>query len=182
VQLGLTDDHHLISDSASLTLPKLMDRYLPAGNETVQEKLIKFLPAISPAVIDAFAWLGAFSGTETLGKTNLSSADALLHFLQVKWVLAPQDKDMIVMQHQFDYQLADGKKGKRFSSLVVKGKDQTHTAMAQTVGLPLGIACRLVMEDKVNDAGVIVPVSAKWYEPILAELSLHGINFVETEG
>ena len=65
------------------------------------------------------------------------------------------------------------------SSLIVKGQDQLHTAMAKTVGLPLGIAAKLIMEEKIKLAGLHIPVVPEIYQPVLEELEKHSIKFDE---
>jgi saccharopine dehydrogenase-like NADP-dependent oxidoreductase len=87
---------------------------------------------------------------------------------------------MIVMQHQFEYLL--GKERKRIvSSMVVKGKDKIETAMSLTVGLPLGIAAKLILDGKIRSAGVKIPVEKVFYEPILKELEDYGIRFIDED-
>ncbi len=63
--------------------------------------------------------------------------------------------------------------------MIVKGNDQLHTAMAKTVGLPLGIAAKLIMQGKIKTPGLQIPVSPEVYEPVLAELEKHAIKFKE---
>ena len=88
------------------------------------------------------------------------------------------DKDMIVMLHEIEYSI--NKKHKSVTSrLVINGEDQQHTAMARTVGLPLAIATRLILENKINLAGLHIPVLSQIYEPVLEELELNGIKFIE---
>ena len=91
-----------------------------------------------------------------------------------------EDKDMIVMQHQFHYQL-NGEEKCFHSSLVLEGKDQIHTAMSMTVGLPLAIATKLILQQKIKLSGVQIPVMKEIYEPVLEELKSFGIDFVEQE-
>ena len=67
----------------------------------------------------------------------------------------------------------------RRSSLVVIGDDQIHTAMAKTVGLPVGIAARLILSERIKEYGVQLPVSAAMAQPILNELETLGIRFIE---
>jgi saccharopine dehydrogenase-like NADP-dependent oxidoreductase len=87
---------------------------------------------------------------------------------------------MIVMQHRFDY--SEGTQQKRlFSSLVVMGADHRKTAMAMTVGLPLGIAAIKILNGQVKTRGVAMPVQKDIYEPVLNELALMGICFNEHE-
>ena len=85
----------------------------------------------------------------------------------------------VVMQHQFEYLLA-GKRSRLVSSLVVIGKDSHETAMSITVGLPVGIAVRLILEEKILATGVRIPTTPEFYDPILAELEEYGIRFIET--
>jgi saccharopine dehydrogenase-like NADP-dependent oxidoreductase len=89
------------------------------------------------------------------------------------------DKDMIVMLHEIGFEIA-GEKKEIKSCLIVKGEDQKHTAMAKTVGLPLGIAAKLILQDKIKIKGLHIPVAKEIYEPVLSELELHEIKFNET--
>ena len=126
-------------------------------------------------------WLGLFSD-KPVGHANATPAQLLERLLAEKWQLEPHDHDMIVMQHQFEYEL-DGKLHARTSSLIVLGEDATHTAMAKTVGLPLGMAVRRLAQGEVAHRGVVIPTHADLYEPILAELKQdYQIEFVEEEG
>jgi saccharopine dehydrogenase-like NADP-dependent oxidoreductase len=61
------------------------------------------------------------------------------------------------------------------------GKNKDETAMALTVGLPLGIATKLLHTGKINPKGVVLPIEKEIYEPILAELKTFGISFEEKE-
>jgi len=118
---------------------------------------------------------------ETLINNGLcSAADVLQIILEKKLVLLPKDKDMIVMMHEINYEVK-GKKSKIKSTLVVKGTDNLHTAMAKTVGLPLGIAAKLILEEKIKETGLHIPVKPAIYEPVLMELEKQGIVFHETE-
>jgi saccharopine dehydrogenase (NADP+, L-glutamate forming) len=85
---------------------------------------------------------------------------------------------MIVMQHQFEYVL-NKKACKLNSSLAVFGDDQRNTAMAKTVGLPVAIAVKLILNDVIKAKGVQIPTSKEIYLPVLDELSKNGIDFIE---
>jgi saccharopine dehydrogenase (NADP+, L-glutamate forming) len=98
--------------------------------------------------------------------------------LETKLVLQPTDKDMIVMVHEIEYEM-NGESHAINSSLIVKGKDSLHTAMATTVGLPLGIAAKLILENKIPVKGLHIPILPVIYEPVLKELAAHGVQFVE---
>ncbi len=61
------------------------------------------------------------------------------------------------------------------------GEDQVYTAMSNTVGLPIGMAAKLILRNKINQKGVCIPVTSEIYEPILTELGENGIIFNEDE-
>ena len=127
------------------------------------------------------AWLGIFS-ERPVGLANASCAQLLEHLLLEKWALGPHDRDQVVMQHLFDYELA-GQARRRTASLVVTGADGGHTAMAQTVGLPLGMAVRRILRGEVAGRGVVIPTQPELYAPILAELAAdYGLVFEEEDG
>ncbi|MGN6531127.1 MAG: saccharopine dehydrogenase C-terminal domain-containing protein [Ginsengibacter sp.] len=110
---------------------------------------------------------------------EISNSASLLQFvLEKKLVMKPDDKDMIIMLHEIEYAIR-GKNKKTRSCLIIKGEDQIHTAMAKTVGFPLGIAAKLILEDKIKLTGLHIPVIAEIYEPVLKELELNGIRFNE---
>ena len=104
----------------------------------------------------------------------------LQNILEEKWCLDPGDKDMIIMQHQFDYR-ENGTRKKIYSTLSYIGADTYNTAMAATVGLPVAITARLILEEKINLKGVHLPIMKEVYNPVLKELESHGIRFVEEE-
>lgn len=107
-----------------------------------------------------------------------NSALLLQNILEQKLAMQPHDKDMIVMLHEIDYEIGGEKKSIK-SCLIVKGDDEQRTAMAKTVGLPLGIAAKLILQGKIKLTGLHIPVAKEIYEPVLAELELNQIKFNE---
>ena len=85
---------------------------------------------------------------------------------------------MVIMLHEIEY-LKGNKKYKSTSSLIVTGDDDVHTAMAKTVGLPLGIAAKLILNGTIQLKGLHIPVEKEIYEPVLRELRKHSIIFQE---
>lgn len=107
-----------------------------------------------------------------------SPADILQYALETKLKLQPTDKDMIVMLHEIEY-IKLGKKYRNSATLIVHGNDAQHTAMAKTVGLPLGIAATLILNKTITGKGLQLPIVKNIYEPVLAILKENGISFVE---
>jgi saccharopine dehydrogenase-like NADP-dependent oxidoreductase len=179
VQAGLTDDKSIIPDSDRITLREWVDRQVPgAGSLTERLAQRAGLPAGHPA-IGKVSWLG-LDEEKMIGLHRATPAQVLQQQLEQKWRLQPQDRDLIVMQHQFEY-LLGGKKHQLTASLAVEGEDAVRTAMAKTVGLPLAIAARLLFLEKIPQRGVVIPVYKEIYEPVLDELSKRGVVFREKE-
>jgi saccharopine dehydrogenase (NADP+, L-glutamate forming) len=124
-----------------------------------------------------FEFLGLFS-KEKIPANAKSSADVLQTLIEKKLALKPGDRDMIVMLHEIEYRAGSSESAVR-SSLVVKGEDSLRTAMAKTVGLPLGIAAKLILNGTIRLKGLHIPVNKEIYEPVLKELEEYGIKFHE---
>lgn len=107
-----------------------------------------------------------------------NSALILQYLLEKKLLMKPDDKDMIIMLHEIEYSVNETNK-KTTSCLMVKGEDRLHTAMAKTVGLPLAIAAKLILENKISLTGLHIPVIPEIYSPVLKELEINGIKFNE---
>ncbi|HUQ97289.1 MAG TPA: saccharopine dehydrogenase C-terminal domain-containing protein, partial [Chitinophagaceae bacterium] len=106
------------------------------------------------------------------------AADLLQHALEKKLALREGDKDLVVMQHEIEYTL-DGDTYRHCSTLVVKGETDQQTAMAKTVGLPLGIVANLILKGQLMCKGLLIPTGKEIYEPVLTELEKHAISFQE---
>jgi saccharopine dehydrogenase-like NADP-dependent oxidoreductase len=161
VHAGLTNETESI-DAVGLTYAKWSASILPFVNE--ENKLM-------------LKYLGLFDEMP-VPDTAKTSADILQFLVETKLKMKPTDKDMIVMLHEFEYELA-GKNNGLKSCLVVKGENSLRTAMAKTVGLPLGIAAKLILNETIKQKGLHIPTAKEIYEPVLHELELAGIKFTE---
>lgn len=123
-------------------------------------------------------YLGLDDNETIVNKGQCSIANLLQFALEKKLALQPGDKDMVIMQHEIEFE-KDNKRYRKISTLILIGDDDVHTAMAKTVGLPLAIAAKLVLNGKLDLTGLQIPTSAEVYEPVLAELELNGVAFKE---
>jgi saccharopine dehydrogenase (NADP+, L-glutamate forming) len=178
VQLGMTDDTASLNLPAGSTYRQYFNTFLPWSDQlTVEEKLAELLPDLDFPTFEKLQWLGFFE-SKLLPKTEGSPAQLLQAILEEQWALQPADRDLIVMQHQFEIETPLGTK-KIISSLVQEGQDATYTAMAKTVGLPLAIAVDLFLKGKIPLCGLKIPVVPELYLPILEALEKEGIRFEE---
>lgn len=179
VKLGLTDDGSTLSNINMKTYNDLISAFLPAGKGNVKERLKLFMgDEWDNEVENMLNYLEIFDNKPLINKTA-SAAQHLQLLLEEKWKLNANDKDMIVMQHLFEYVTKNGEHKKTNSSLVVIGDDNINTAMAKTVGLPLAICVKNFLTGKFKEYGVVVPVKKSIYLPLLTELEEMGIEFKE---
>lgn len=181
IKIGLTDGSFPILDSGKISYHEFMEAYVGSnGGGSVKDRVANLIGEESDSpIMKKLTWLGLFR-KKKIGLPNATPALILEHLLLDKWKLKPGDMDMIIMHHEFEYQL---KKEKRLlkSTLLLKGENEVETAMSKLVGLPMGIFVKLVVAGKINSTGVNIPVMREVYEPVLEELKQFGVNFVETE-
>ena len=177
VQMGLTDDSYEM-DVSGMNYSDFFNSFIDVRNRDIKSYLKSHF-RVSDDVISKVEWLGFFNQIN-LGLEKGTPAQILEKILESKWLLKKDDKDMIVMQHQFIYDI-DGEEHELHSSFVLLGEDQTYTGMSKTVGLPVGIATKLILNGVIKSTGVRVPVSKDIYKPVLEELEQYGIRFIEEE-
>jgi saccharopine dehydrogenase-like NADP-dependent oxidoreductase len=182
VQLGMTDDTYVMENSENMTKRDFVNAFLPfSPSDSVELKLRQYMKIDQ----DDELWLkleelDLFDGHTKIGLKNATPAQMLQKILEDKWTLKPDDKDMIVMYHKFGFKTPEGFK-QIDSQLVVKGEDQIYTAMAKTVGLPVGIAALKILKGDIKTPGVQLPIKKEIYKPILEELKNYGIRFTDKE-
>ena len=174
IDLKLTDDN-LFYETDGMTLKHFFHLHLQQHGFTVSTEKKTQKPDIFLLQLD---YLGMQDDETFINRGRCSAMDILQFALEKKLVLNAHDEDMIVMLHEIEY-VRDGKKYLVKSNLQVKGDDNKRTAMAKTVGLPLGIAAKLILQGKIKETGLHIPVISTIYEPLLQELKQHGISFQE---
>ena len=182
VQLGMTDDSYTIEASENMSYRDFVNLFLGySPSDSVELKLRSYLKIEQDDVMWAkLVELDLFNPIKKIGLINATPAKMLQKILEDSWTLQNDDKDMIVMQHLFGYEL-NGKKHQIESSFIVLGENQTYTAMSKTVGLPVGIAALKILKGEIKTPGVQIPINKEVYEPILKELENYGIKFTEKE-
>ncbi len=145
------------------------------------EALAEFLKMdVDADPIGRMQWLGLLSAATVPGQADTTVLDVLADLLLEKLPYEKDERDMIVLQHDFEAEYPDGRKEKITSALVDMGIPGGDSAMARTVSLPAAIATRMILEGKITETGVHIPVEPAIYEPVLEELETLGIGFKET--
>lgn len=180
VQLGMTDDSYIMENTQTMSYRDFINSFLPYDLKDTVELKTRFQLGIEQDDIhwDKLVELDIFNPDKIVGLKKATPAQILEKILMDSWKLDPEDKDMIVMYHKFGYEL-NGEKKQIDSNMVTLGEDQTYTAMAKTVGLPVAMAALHILKGNIKTYGVQIPIKKEIYEPILAELETYGIKFKE---
>jgi len=182
VTLGMTDDSYTIDDSENMSYRDFVNAFLAySPTDSVELKFRHALKIDQDDIIwDKLEELDIFNPDKKVGLAKATPAQILQKILMEKWTLASDEKDMIVMYHKFGYEL-NGEKHQIDSTMVAIGEDETYTAMAKTVGLPVAMAALDILNEKITTPGVQIPIHREVYEPILKELEEYDIHFNEKE-
>ncbi|HUQ66059.1 MAG TPA: saccharopine dehydrogenase C-terminal domain-containing protein [Flavitalea sp.] len=121
-------------------------------------------------------YLGMDDNKTIINQGKCSAADVLRFAIENKLALRPNDRDLVVMMHEIEYEI-NNERHSINSTLILKGENGVRTAMAKTVGLPLAIAAKLILLGKINVTGLHIPVIPEIYKPVLKELKEYGIFF-----
>jgi saccharopine dehydrogenase-like NADP-dependent oxidoreductase len=176
-QLGCCDDAYIMDGIHAMTHSDFISSFLDSEKKAQEEICKRFSISANGEEMKRLNWSGLFSN-EKVGLEKATPAQALEYILNKKWKLKTGDKDFIVMWHRFKY-LLHGKEKEIQAWLSATGEDETQTAMAKTVGLPLAIACKFLLEHKIQNRGVMIPVTKEIYDPVLNELKGLGIGLKE---
>ncbi len=181
VDIGLTDADFPIIESENITRHALLEGYVGHyPGSSVREKTANMLgESLESPVMKKLEWLGLFR-KKKIKLSNATPALILEEILKKKWQMKPEDKDLILMHHEFEYDLA-GEQRICTSTMSMVGENAENTAMSKLVGLPMGIFVKLVMAHQIESKGVHIPVMPEVYEPVLDELAHYGVHFEEED-
>lgn len=175
VDLQLTDET-IVYDTDGMSLQQFFSQHFDRFKlGAAYDKLISTEPLFRVQM----EYLGTGDAYTLINRGRAAAVDVLQFAIEKKWALSPGDKDMIVMLHEIVFE----KNSKYYNSrscLIVNGDDHMRTAMAKTVGLPLGIAASLLLRGIIRETGLHIPIIPSIYEPVLKELAEQGISFAET--
>jgi saccharopine dehydrogenase-like NADP-dependent oxidoreductase len=126
-----------------------------------------------------FSFLGLLRDDSPLG--DAVPLAALARVMSEKMPFAEGERDLVVMHHEVTEKRPDKTRVRHLASLQAYGDSDPagDTAMAKTVGLPVAIAAALLIDGRLAQKGVCIPVQKTIYDPVLAELAGLGIALDE---
>ncbi len=124
-------------------------------------------------------WLGMFSDRQ-IGTDKISPLDALGNLMFEKLAFGPDERDMLVLYHDFCVEYPDGKRERITSRMIDFGIPGGDSSMSRTVSLPAAIGVRRILAGEIAAKGVLRPVTPEIYNPVLDELAELGIETKES--
>ena len=177
IELGLTENQTILDLSSISTYKDLIHSLFPGKLDTTEMKVQNFLKLNNADVFYQLEWLGLFSDIP-IKRSKATLADLLYDLILDKLQMEEDDKDLVIMQHEFIYNL-EHQKRKAVSTLIQRGRNMEDTAMSRLVGLPLAIFTKQLLTDNYKGCGVKIPNEKEIYIPVLKELAELGITFRE---
>jgi saccharopine dehydrogenase (NADP+, L-glutamate forming) len=177
VRLNVLDQEE--KDWTGLTFADFLRKQMGTRAKDVKKAVSDRL-GISPglAILRRLEWLGLFSD-DPLPLQKGSALDIMSALMTAKLSYLPGERDLICLQHEFFASYPKAGREKIVSTLIDYGIPGGDSSMSRTVGLPPAIGTRLILEGKIRETGVHIPVTPDIYLPILAELKNLNIAFKE---
>lgn len=144
-------------------------------------------------ILGGLRWIGLFSDEQTSPRGN--PLDTLCATLEKKMQYAPGERDLVMLQHKFEIEHKSGEKELRTSTLCDFGDPKGYSAMAKLVGVPCGVAVKLVLDGTIGQKvspsstlygirltrqGILAPMGMDICGPLLKTLKNdYGIEMIE---
>lgn len=180
VHLGLTDHTYDFPLQKGMTYKEFFQSFLSGNDHNDPKASIRKsigFPDYEAEAIEKVLWTG-LNDEDMIPLEKGSPASILQALLEKKWKLEKEDKDLVVMQHRITFSFNDESQT-YLSSLVLEGENSTQTAMSKTVGLPLAMTVKQFLINNLPHRGIVLPIHADIYTPVLSELETHDIRFRE---
>ncbi|MGQ9708216.1 MAG: saccharopine dehydrogenase C-terminal domain-containing protein [bacterium] len=177
-ELGLLRDDRIRNDLDQMTFCQWLRGFVPGNNDLRIDVSNRLNLPMDHPVIKRLSWLGLFDERPVglkFGSDLDILAQAMLKLMQYK----PNERDMIVLHHQFEVEYPERVRERIESTLIDFGEPGGDWAMARTVSLPAAIGVRMILEGRLTLCGVQIPVKKEIYQPVLNELRRFGIQFKE---
>ncbi|KTB12581.1 Saccharopine dehydrogenase [NADP(+), L-glutamate-forming] [Nakaseomyces glabratus] len=175
VDMGMLKDDKNAIFSSAIPWNDALKQYLGAKS-TSREDLVASIDSKTnwksqedrDRILSGFAWLGLFSDTKITPRGN--ALDTLCARLEELMQYEDGERDMVALQHKFGIEWADGTTEVRTSTMIDYGKVGGYSSMAATVGYPVAIATKFVLNGTIKGPGLLAPYSPEINDPIMKEL------------
>ncbi|OSX62552.1 hypothetical protein POSPLADRAFT_1180683 [Postia placenta MAD-698-R-SB12] len=185
VELGWMDQEKKEWLTEGLTWAEVMQKTIGASGASESALIARVnelcsFPDESEAhrIISGLKWIGLFS-TEKVKPRDGNLLDTLCAQLETLMKYEEGERDLVMLQHKFIVEWADGKQDTITSTLEAYGDPSGHSAMALYVGVPCGVAVQLVLDGVFSKPGVHAPYTKEICDPIRERLEQEGLYMIE---
>lgn len=180
VRLGMTNATHRLEMLDDRSFRSFLRSLVPHSQIESLESLLRGYMEASEEDIEKLKWLGLFDDVWFDGIQEITPAILLQSLLEKKLSMREEDKDCIVIRHDLEYSL-NNYNYKFNATLLSRGEDLRHSAIAKAIGLTTGAAAKAVLVENIRLTGIHTPVKKEIYDPVLNELEDLGIAFTVEE-
>lgn len=186
VDMGLLKDEENEIFKTEKSWRQALGEYLGVAGDS-KEELIAKIDSLATwksdedreRILSGFGWLGFYSSNNKITPRG-TPLDTLCATLEELMQYEDNERDLVVLQHKFGIEWADGSNETRTSTLVAYGEPNGYSAMAATVGLPVAIATQMVLNKEIQGPGLLAPYSPEINDPIMEKLKTkYGIYLKE---
>ncbi|NLP09003.1 saccharopine dehydrogenase, partial [bacterium] len=175
---GLLDDSFRQDLAGKSWRQMWVDKYRLSDDAPASQLAAALQIPLNGGVFKSMEWLGLFSSA-AIGADSL--LDGLTQVMQRRMAYHPGERDLVVLQHDFQVQFGDHTPRRTSACLIDYGMPFGDSSMSRTVGLPAAVAAKWIWLKRIHLTGVRIPVEPEIYLPILSELRRMGIRIVETD-
>jgi saccharopine dehydrogenase-like NADP-dependent oxidoreductase len=170
-------------DMKGMTYSDMIAHQIGKQNSTgIRQQVAIFLNIpVSSYALDALEWLGMFKA-EPMGRGIDSTFEVTSDKMISRMGLGAEERDMVVLQHNFLAGYSDGRKEIIRSRMLDYGTLATDTSIARTVALPAAIGAEMILLGKITVKGVHIPIIPEIYNPVLDQLESMNIRMTEEYG
>ena len=174
VELCLLDDEKLYNLNG-ITYKEFMHKFVknPKYNKLEKDLALQLNIAEHTDSLYRMKWLGLFSN-EQIGLNEGTAMDVLCKIFDEKLNYDEGERDILILHHEFIAEYGE-KRQKITSTMIDYGIPYGDTSMSRTVGLPSAIGARMIIQGRIKEIGVHIPVKPTIYKPILEELEKNNI-------
>jgi len=178
VDLGFLDDEKEF-DPDGLSYADFMEKFVTVKtHKTLKENLAaQWDIPVDANPMYRVEWLGLLSDN-VIGLDKGTAMDVFCNALNEKLTYEQGERDLLVLHHEFIAEFPD-KKQHITSTMIDYGIPNGDSSMSRTVGLPASIAVKLILQGKIQEKGVKIPVEPEIYIPVLDELGKQNIECIE---
>jgi len=144
--------------------------------------LARFLDVdVRSAVLERLVWLGLTADEPLVwGEGEAPTPlNALAARMYATMMYASGERDLSVMLNEVEAEYPTGERERTTATLIVYGDPDGDSSMAFTVGTPAAIASTMLLDGRIPDTGLVMPVKPHIFDPILDELAALGVAFDE---